>query len=254
MATKPKDSDTQAPTMADLDDAQETYVPAVVSNELRLGVVDGDVSATDIQLPRLSLVYGVGKLSAEFNPGSFVLAGENLLVQKNEPLNVIILQATQYWKEYTTKEMFDNGQLPRSFTTAAEVHEAGGTTEWNGPVGPTFKRAMQLKMLIEQPANVICGLFGVTIGDTKYAPAKWDVDKSAYTRIGPVVNSAARFTLAEKGLLGAVFELRTKSETSKKSGNVVVVPTIKIARFNTDETIAEIKALFAQQTSDQAPF
>jgi len=226
--------------------AQETTAMSTIQGNFALGTVQGEFSMEEMRLPRLQIAYGVGNLAENFNPGDFVLGGDNLLVHKGEPLRIIILTAGQYWKEYLSAEQFTAGLRPRSFLTEQEVHKEGGTTAWVNGVGPTFNRAMNIKMLIEQPKDVICGLFGVEIKDKIYAAAVWDVDKTAFKRVGPVVMSAAQFSLRTKGLLNGVFELANRVEKVGKNQNATVVPSIKLAGYNDDETIEAIKAVFGQ--------
>lgn len=244
MALK-KSTEEVAPEMDDITDEQDNpNLPARVEASGALGVCEGEFAPGDLRLPRLQIVYGVGKLSAEFNPGSLVLGRDTLLVEKGKPLEVIILGTLKYWKEYTSGKTYDPNKIPRSYKTAAEVTANGGTTDWVGSQGPTFSRAMQLKMLIQQPEGVLSSIFdGITIGGKNYAPAVWDVDKQAYKRVGSPVNVAANFSLKNSGLLAGRFEITTKSEVVNK--NNTIVPTIKLlpAR-NTDEEIEQIKALF----------
>jgi hypothetical protein len=258
MATKPSNNaEVPAASMDDITDTQEHNLPAVVDTGMKLGAVDGDVSASDFRLPRLQIAYGVGGLAENFHPGDLVLAGENLLVEKGKPLRVIVLQATTYWKEYTSgKKFIPGGPLPQCFKTAAEAHDAGFTTEWTtDPTtgvksGPGCSKAMQLKLLIEQPEGILCTLFGIKLGKKIYAPAIWDVDKSAYRRIQPVVQTASSFSLRERGLLSGVFEIMTKFE--KIGDNMTPVPMMKLADNNSDEVVKEIVALFAEQ--EEPPF
>jgi hypothetical protein len=230
--------------MQDNDAAPESMALTTALGSLALGTVQGELTASDVRLPRLSIAYGVGGLAENFNPGDLVLAGENLLVKKGEPLTVILVAVTQYWKQYLSSEQYNSGVRPASYLTEAEVMANGGTTKWVNNVGPTFNRAMNLKMLIAKPKDVICGLFGIPVGDTEYAPAVMDVDKTAYKRIGPTVLGAASFSLKTRGLLSGKFELSTRSE--KVNGNAIIVPTIKLSGHNTDEEIKQILSAFGQ--------
>jgi hypothetical protein len=224
--------------------AEAGSMEVMSTSSMELGAVQGEVSADDIRLPRLQIAYGVGGLSENFAPGDLVLGGEERLVGKGEPLNLIILNVRQYWKERLDSAAYAAGISPRQFETEAEVVADGGTTRWVGQVGPNFGKALTLRMLIEKPEGLVCGLFGIPIGDKEYAPAVWDVDKSAYKRIGPVVLSSAQFSLRKRGLLSGTFTVFTRSE--KINGNNTVVPVIKLSAHNTDEQIADIKMAFGQ--------
>lgn len=244
MATKPANDAQVSDVMGDEESrGAGNMAPARRESPFALGVIDGDFTAQDLRLPRLQIAYGVGSLSERFNPGDWVLADDNLLASKNEPLNIVILQIHQYWKEYFQK--YDPQNVPRSFDHEEEVHAVGGTTKWENGVGPTFNRAMRLNMLIEQPKDLSCGLFGITIADKQYAIAVWDVDKSAFRRVGPAVLTAAQFSLRKRGMLSGIFQISTRTETINK--NPTIVPNIKLAGFNSDETIAGIRELFAPE-------
>lgn len=253
MATKPQDV-LATPSMSDIDGTDDrSNVPATVDNRtLVLGTVEGDVSSSDIRLPRLQIAYGVGGLAENFHPGDLVLNGEDLLAKRGDVIFIVILSARQYWKEYLNKDQYASGDQPRTFQSEQEVHDNGGTTQWVNNVGPTFNRAMHLKLLIEQPKDIISGLFGIMLGDKTYAPAVWDVDKSAYRRVGPTVLTAARFNLRTRGLLSGVFSLSTRTE--KINDNVTPVPVLRLSGHNSDETIEEITKIFNPTAAEAAPF
>lgn len=210
-----------------------------------LGAVTGESGAGDFRLPRLQIAYGVGDLAATFNPGDLVLGGDTLLVHKGEPLKLIVLSAVQYWKEYPTQEMREARIMPRVFATAAEVQAAGGTTEWINGVGPTYSRAMDLNLLILKPKDIVSGLFGVKLDatDAEYAPAIFSVDKTAYQKVGTKIQTAANFSLRERGLLSGLWQLSTTSE-KKKNGNMIIVPVFGLCGHNTDEQVTNIQKLF----------
>lgn len=225
------------------------------SGSVALGAVGGDQSGQGMQLPRLQMVFGVGDLVATFSPGDLILAKENLLAHKGQPVSLIILSAFQYWKEYLSSDAFNAGMRPRSYPTEAEVIKAHtpeggkapsavGLTQW-GPAGsgvkPTFSPAMDLKMLIERPEGVICGLFGIEIGGKSYAPAVWTVDKTTYGSIGPVVKAAA-FSLQQRSLLAGIFSLVTTVRV--ENGKTKIKPTLRLTGYNAPEVVEQIKKLF----------
>jgi len=228
-----------------MDDAPTTQeVATTTDGTMELGAVQGDVSPEDIYLPRLQMAYGVGKLSENFAPGDFVLGEDNLLCHKGEELRIIFLHVNQYWKERLTNDEYQAGLTPRTFATEKEVIAEGETTRWIGNQGPKFNKALGMKMLIEKPDDLVCGMFGVPIAGKEWAPAQWDIDKSAYTRVSRVLLPAAQFSLKARGLLSATFSL--SSRTDRMGQNMVPVPILKLAEHNTDEVIAEIKAAFGQ--------
>lgn len=217
---------------------------------MEVGSMVGEVDGDDIPTVYLNIAYGVGGLADKFNPGSFILDREHLLVEKSKPLNLIILAAASYWKEYLSKEAFAAGAKSRIFQTEQEVLNAGGTTEWIDGNGPSFSKAVRLALLIEKPEGVLCPFFTTDIGGKKWAQAIWNVDKSAYKRKGGkgvggelfktckyVLNS--RTELPEnKRLLAGYWSVTNVFEVV--NGNNVPMPTLKLIGQNSAELIAEI--------------
>lgn len=236
------DSDSRA-RIEEVDDTAETAVALRYGGTI--GALTGDISQSDIPMPPLNVVYGVGDLAAKFSPGDLVLDREHLLVQKTQPLNVIIVSGQIYWKEYLDQAAYASGLIPRIFRDEDEVLAAGGTTAY-GPNDekPTFKRAATLKLLIEKPEKVECYLFTIDLLGKKYAPAKWFVDKTAYARargrgVGLELMKQASFALKQRGLLAGKWQVTTGFEDIGQ--NKVVAPNIRLVGQFTDDEIAQIK-------------
>lgn len=236
-------------TAAQVNNETAVAIPGTVAHRVNdilsanLGDVGGDVGMADIRLPRLNIVYGVGELAAVFTAGDLVLGGDILLAHRGEPVYLIVLSAATFWREYLTPELRTTGLRPREFLTESEAQKAGGTTEWINGVGPTFSKAMTMRLLVQKPDNVEGGPFGVDLGDKVYAPALWTVDKTAYQRVGPAITSARNFALRKTGLISGMFELKTAMEKSKR-GNVVPMPTIRYFAPVSTDAQAAIRALF----------
>ena len=210
---------------------------------MALGQITGEIDVRDFKLPRLNIAYGVGKFVGKFNPGSLVMGDDNLLVNVNTPLTVTILSAVKYWKEWINNAQWRAGIKPRVFMTGKEVLAVGGTTDYGADgTPPSFAPAMDLKLLIQKPTDISCGLFGVDLPDGVYAPAIWTVDKTAYKRVGPVVLSTQEFALRKRGLISGVFELKTVVEKIRQSN--VVVPNIRMVAHRNDEFIENLKRVF----------
>lgn len=227
--------------LADLEEHPKADAAVSVYQPAPIGTISGDTSLAALRLPRLHIAYGVGNLAKVFNPGDLVLGDDTLLVAKGQPLKVIIIRGTEYWKEYYSQKMRETKAAPRTFRTEAEVHAAGGTTAWIDNVGPSFSKALDLDLLIEKPAALVSGLFGLRVGDRVFAPARWTVDKTAYRRISKDVMYSATFALRERGLLSGTFEIQTT--TAEINGNATIVPSIRLVSHNTNEEVAEIKRL-----------
>lgn len=230
---------------------ERTNMPSV-QRASALGEVSGDISASDIRLPRLQITYGVGGLAEAFAPGDWILDKENLLAHKDEPLRVVILSAVKYWKEYLSNEAFNAGVRPRSFATDTEVLKNGGTVEWVNGVGPTFSPAMDVKLLIEKPANLVCGYFGLEIEGKSYAPAIWTADKTTYNKVAQVITLMSRFTLASRGLCSGLFELSTTVQKNQK-GRVIPYPNIRLVGNNSDGFLQVLETLFNRPMGGTEP-
>lgn len=208
-----------------------------------LGAMVGDVSAQDIQYPRLQIAYGVGGLAERsFNPGDVVLDKEHLLVRKDEGLGIIVVATSVYWKEYVSSEQWNAGVKPRVYPTEEAVLAVGGTTQWvPGQPPPTFSRAMDMRLLIEKPKDCACSLFALDLAGQSYAPAQWSVDKTAYRKSAQPIVNALGLALKTRGLLAGRWELRTTME--RVSGKPTIVPQMRLIGFNSDTTIAAIREL-----------
>ena len=120
---------------------------------------------------------------------------------------------------------------------------AGGTTEWTAGTPPSFKQAGAIRALVKQPQGVVCGLFGVPVGDSLYAPVQWGVDKTAAQETLPIIKRDMSFSLNRRGMLAGIYELRTKV-VKFSNGHSTFAPSIKLVAYHTDEEIAQIKSLF----------
>jgi hypothetical protein len=211
-----------------------------------LGGVTGEGDC-EIRPPWMTIVHGTSKTSASFDVGSIILDKTSLLVKKGEPLEVVILSAPTYWKEYTTGP-YDPDNRPRQFNSKAEVLEAGGTVTWNNNTDPatppTFSLAADLRLLVRKPKDIICGMFGEDLlGDGHdYAPALFSIDKTAYKRVMPEIISAEKVSLARRGLRSGVWVLKTGTEILK--GKPVIVPSIKLVSALSPEAMQRIEDLF----------
>lgn len=221
--------------------SEQANLPMLPTNAV-FGAVTGDVKATEVKTTRFQLAYGVGGLAEKFANGDMVLDKEHLIAKKGENLTVILLSANKYYKEYT--EYTAGGDMPRVWASEADAQAAGMVTNW-GPRGsdirPTAGGAMTIRMLIEKPANLVCGLFGLDIGGVMYAPVVWDVDKTAYKAAAGPIFQAASVALKARGLASGKWSLTTRMEKNKK-GNIYPVPVFaQNLGYVSDEFLTELK-------------
>lgn len=219
-----------------------TAVVKVSADTVAIGSFEGDVADVGMQLPYMQISHAQGKLEA-FRKGSVVIGNDNLIANPGEKLLITLLAARIYWKEYVSGDHYDPNYIPKAFATKEEVLAAGGSTEWVDGVAPTYKMALATRALVKQPDGIVCGLFGVRIGDADYAPVKWNLDKSACNRVAPVVKASMSFSLRKRGLISGIFEMSTQS-VKFQSGFSAFVPNLKLVGYHTDEEIKQILDLF----------
>lgn len=222
------------------------------------GVVMGscdDAGSNNIKLSKLKISYGdsIGKLTG-YNPGDFVLDGTDLIATKGEKLNVIVISYSAYWKE--NLPFGTPMELIRTFKTREEVLAAGGTLTWvNDPktgkgVGPTFREACTIDMLIERPKDLICSMFCIPVQDKLYAPCRYFTDKA--NAEGLLVELRRTKKLLNGGsLLRAVFELWTTLKIYK-NGNKSYISALKLVRSNTPEVLKELEDQLAGKSMETA--
>lgn len=214
-------------------------------------VIDDPATAMRGALPILGLTHGVGTLATKFNPGDLVLGEDSLLVTKGQELKVIFLVGELYWKEYLNKEQYAAGLKPREFRTEAEVNANGGSTTW-GKDGqaPTFKPAGKFVVAIEKPANVVSDYFTTDFKGTKWALARWFLDKSAYSRkggkgVGDILIRKLKGELAPRGadaMLSGIWIVKTQVE-KLPNGNTLVSPCIELKGQLTPDEVGALRGI-----------
>ncbi len=217
------------------------------ANALSLGEVGGETGAVIGGLPFLKTGFGQGK-HEHLPKGCLILGEDNVLALTGEKLRITILTTQFYWKEYLTGSDYSPDVIPRRFATAQEVAQNGGTTDWTGERGarkaPSFKIAVLSKIIIQKPKDIVCGLFGVTIGGIDYAPAIWDVDKTSADKVAPTIKNDSMLSLRQRGMHSGIYELSTHS-VKFPSGYSSYVPKLRLVDYHTDEVKKEIEEALA---------
>lgn len=219
------------------------YMPAMRQGNMLAN--PSDVTALDmtgVRPPYLTVTHGVGEGAAHFNPGDLVLAKENLVCPKGQKLEVIILKVDQYYKQRLTNEEWSSGMRPQTFKTKEDAVAAGLRMDWEGNLGPEASMAMDIGILIRKPTDVVCGLFGINIGDGhEYALAILSSDKTAYSYAINDIGNILRFKLAETGAFSALWEINTElSRPSKKTGNRAQVVRLKFKEMLPEAIVQNI--------------
>ena len=181
-----------------------SLAPSRPAAPMAVGGLVGDFGDADIKLPRLNIVQGVGDLSADFKPGSIVYNGEVALIPAGDPkewtspLNLTVISAR---KDFIQNTDYDSDERADVVGSLEEVEQRGGTIEWLNDQPPSWLPRLTMLVLIEAPEGneafaERCSL--VAPNGKPCELALWTVRKSAYTRAGKAVMTAARYNLRNK--------------------------------------------------------
>jgi hypothetical protein len=225
-------------------DGSEAVVVHANTAIAAIGEVSGEISRKDILLPRLQIIQSVGPLSRQFKPGDIVLSKEVCAAHEGEELMLVVLSVDKFFQERFAK--FDlNGPRPLRFASEQAALDAGLVTEWSADgKPPTAEPIADIKILIKEPETAKSPVFSVEVDKSKWAPAIWTVQRTSYSRVAKRIFSARAIELAAKGLLSGLWSLRTR-ETAI-NGNLIKAPVLTLVGRNSDEVVAEIKALFGK--------
>lgn len=242
----------------------ETALQTQGSQELAVGQFADDSGGTMV-LPKLKISFGDSIGTTPGNPGDLVLDKTDCIAHKGDKLQVVIVNARTYWKE--ALPFGTPLEAVRQFNTREEVAAAGGRTSgWvvdpatGKSVGPNFREALTLDLLIRQPKGLISSMFCIPYGDDMYAPCRYYTDKDNAESLLTELRRA-KFSLASRGLLAGVFDLWTVIKTYK-NGNKTWISAMKLVGYNDDAFVKHIQTLLAgkkveekaEVTEEDVPF
>lgn len=214
-----------------------------------LGEVTGEIRRNDIAMPRLNIVQAVGPISktAGLKFGDIVLNKEIVIAHKDETVQLVVLSVRKYFQERFPKYIAD-GPRPQIFDTEREVLDAGLTLDWKKAAvkgeddkPPTAEPIADIDMIIKKPANVNSPIFCITLDGDAWTPARWTVQRTAYSRAAKAVFTERATSLAECGLLFGTWTL-SAIETRVK-GNEIAAPKMCLVGRNSETLVGEIKSL-----------
>lgn len=163
--------------------------------------MQGEFTARDIQLPRLSLVQKIGDLSeAGITPGSFVFNKEVALSDGKTPVEMTVLRLV---KQYRQKLEYGDPATPLVFDTQQEVIDNGGTLKYGEP--NYFQEVAHLFVALAKPANLPeqhAAHFYREHAGKQYTLAIYTVASTAFTAVGKKVITAGYNQLRDGLWLG----------------------------------------------------
>jgi|694.fasta_scaffold06436_15 hypothetical protein len=203
------------------------------------GVV-GEVSMSDIKLPRLNLVQKVGSLADSFQPGCIVFE-KSVVLSDGKLENSLDLTPLQLRKQYQRKTAWgegDNTEQPEVYETAEQVRQAGGSLQYGDE--NYFQEIAHIAFALKLPENIEVGdeildLFPYKFNDSLYAVAMWTVASSSYTALGKRIISDSAMTL-RNGLHTGHYLV--SSEIRKNARNSWYVPRASFKGKHTPEAAA----------------
>lgn len=211
------------------------------------GVV-GEVSMSDIKLPRINLVQRVGTLADAFQPGQILFEKHAILADTKNSVDLTPLRIRKQYQRKVAWGEGASGEAPEVYDTAAQVREAGGSLQFGDD--NYFQEIAHIEFAIKLPTEFlsqelketaeIIDLFPYTHDNRPYAIALWTVASSAYTALAkPIFTHAA--SLLRNGLYTGHYQV--SSELKKNAKNSWYVPKVVFAGKHTPEAAEFFKSI-----------
>ena len=241
-AQAPSKSSGKAKTAVEPDPTKEVAVmpnKSIVPTGAEDSDVSGEVNSSDIKLPYLNIVQGVGDLSAIFDPGQIIVAGEVPMTTAPEKDGgkAPILEIAVIWarKQYVEMVDYDSGERGRIFDTEAGVLAAGLHLDWVDNVPPPAGPMLTCLVLVKQTELAEesgSPYFSLEYGKDAYAPCMWRLQRTAYTRAAKTILSAKAMSRTEP-LCTKRFQLCAKRE--KVGKNWIFTPFLRaVGKYDAD--------------------
>lgn len=202
---------------------------------------DDSIRIEDIVFPRINIVQKVGELSNTFNPGEIVYNQQLVLrtAKKGEapepaPLRAVVIGFKP--DQFVQKTTDGSGEIVGS---EKEVHDLGGTLDYNEHNGPAkkplFQRMSTALLVVEQPDGVDALSFPHSHAGKNYSIVLWSMKGAAHTAGAKILKTEKKMgALREGGYRSGVIAVSTKLKDFR-TGNSAWVPVIKVVERTTPE-------------------
>jgi hypothetical protein len=206
--------------------------------------VEGEITMSDVKLPRINMVQKVGQLADTFHPGSILFEKQVILTDGKTAIDLTPIRLK---KQYQQKVAWgeDAGEQPQVFDTAEEVVANGGSLEYGdenyyAPIAHIqfaikLPPGAELGEELEDAVGAVTDLFPYEFNDERYALAIWTVGSSAFTALAKPILTAAT-TILRNGLYTGHYAVG--SEVRKNARNSWYAPRVKFAGKHTPEAAA----------------
>lgn len=190
-------------SIADLDLGSEETTDTITPNSSGRAVstytgestpdVQGEITPSDLRLPRINLGQKTGDIGDQFSYGGIVLAKEVQLAEVGVHIpDVTVLKVRKLYQEKLPFEA-NRAEPPRTFETAKEVIESNMSLNY-GDEG-YCERIAHLLLLIPAPEGVdedeLDQFFYHSFEGRRYCPALFTAAGTQFTEIGKSVLTAA---------------------------------------------------------------
>lgn len=221
----PKMSFTQeaAPAESGLELAPSKSEAIVAASPATSGV-QGEISASDLRLPRVNLVQKMSELAETFKFGDLVFEKSIRLGGIDNPIPVTVLRLR---KQYQQDLPYGSEVMPLVFDRVEEVRAAGGSVIRGA--ADYYAEIAHIQMAVPAPAGASeteLEFFPYHFGEQNYALAVMTVSRSAYgTLAKPLITHG--FNTLRDGLYHGSFEIHVDLRKSPKGAYVAPVPVFK---------------------------
>jgi hypothetical protein len=203
--------------------------------------IEGEITVSDLKVPRLNLSQKSGNLGDDFPPGSFVFEKQVLVAAPGGTLTAVPLRMRKYYQE---KVEFGVDQQARKANTSAEVRALGGTTDYDlKDELPWFQDIADIRLAVQAPSDLdeqFSEFFPYSDGKNQYAVAIYTVASSAYTSLAKKLMTDGQYLLKGE-LYAGCYEI--SSELRKGANFSWYIPVGKFVEKNTTEQTEFFRSL-----------